>query len=202
MIAGAGVADRGSIRFDGANQRDWDPERLAQHIGYMPQEAALFGGTVKENISRFRSAVDFDTQAVDAGTVEAARLAGAHDLILRLPGAYDYQLGLGGKGLSAGQAQRIALARAVFGSPRYLILDEPNAHLDAEGDTQLISTLAELKNRGTTILLVAHRLSVLPVIDKLLVIRDGRIEHYGPREDVMARIAPSQTPRAVPRPAA
>jgi ATP-binding cassette subfamily C protein len=134
--------------------------------------------------------------------VEAAQLAGAHELILRLPGAYDYQLSLGGRGLSVGQAQKITLARALFGSPRYLILDEPNAHLDAEGDQQLVTTLTELKKKGTTILLVAHRLSVLPVIDKLLVIKDSRLELYGPREEVMRRISPPPSPRAVPQSAA
>jgi ATP-binding cassette subfamily C protein len=201
MIAGAGVPDRGSIRFDGAEQRDWDPERLAHHIGYMPQEAALFAGTVKDNITRFRLSLGEDSSAVDALAVEAAQLAGAHEMILRLPGAYDYQLALGGRGLSAGQAQKVALARALFGSPRYLILDEPNANLDAEGDQQLVLTLSELKSRGTTILLVAHRLSVLPVIDKLLVIKDGKPELFGPREEVMRRITP-QTPRAVPQSAA
>jgi ATP-binding cassette subfamily C protein len=201
-IVGAASFEEGSIRFDGAEQRDWDPERLAWHVGYMPQEAALFAGTIKENIVRFCSAPRSDHASIDEQAVEAARLAGAHDLILRLPGGYDYRLGLGGRGLSAGQAQRVALARAVFGNPAYLILDEPNAHLDPEGDQQLVRSIAELKKRGTTILIVAHRMSVLPVIDRLLVIRDGRIELYGPREEVMRRISPATAPRAVPPAAA
>jgi ATP-binding cassette subfamily C protein len=202
MLAGAGVPDRGSIRFDGAEQRDWDPERLAGYIGYMPQEAALFAGSIKDNITRFRSILGGDPRLIDSMAVDAAQLAGAHELILRLPGAYDYQLSLGGRGLSAGQAQKITLARALFAVPKYLILDEPNAHLDAEGDQQLVAALTELKKRGTTILLVAHRLSVLPVIDKLLVIKDGRLELYGPREEVMRRISPPASPRAVPQSAA
>ena len=113
-LAGAVIPDGGLVRFDGADQRNWDSERLAEHVGFMPQEAALFVGTVKENISRFRNRLGEDPSLVDEATVEAAQLAGAHDLILRLPSGYDYMLGLGGKGLSAGQAQRIALARAVF----------------------------------------------------------------------------------------
>jgi ATP-binding cassette subfamily C protein len=198
-VAGANLPDRGSIRYDGAEQRDWDSERLARFIGYMPQEAALFAGSIKDNISRFRSILGEDPAAIDAAAVEAARLAGAHDLILRLPGGYDYQLGWGGRGLSAGQAQRIAFARAIFGSPKYLILDEPNSHLDAEGEAQLVSTLAELKKRGTTILLVAHKLSILPVVDRLLVIKDGRLELLGPRDEVMRRLSPPRAPQPAPQ---
>jgi len=145
---------------------------------------------VKENIARFRDRLGEDQAAVDESAVEAAQLAGAHDLILQLPGGYDYQLGLGGKGLSAGQAQRVALARALFRNPKYIILDEPNSNLDAEGDQQLLQTLEELKKRGTTILIVAHRLSVLPIVDKLLVIQDGRVKMFGPRDEVLRQIAP------------
>jgi PrtD family type I secretion system ABC transporter len=200
MIANAATAEAGSIRFDGAQQCDWDPERLAEHIGYLPQEPTLFSGTIKDNVSRFRSWIAEDREAVDAATVEAARLVGAHELILRLPGGYDYQLGLGGRGLSAGQAQRIALARALFGSPRYLVLDEPNSHLDSQGDLQLISTLSEMKKRGATILLVAHKLNILPVIDRLVVLQNGRVAMIGPRDEVMSKIAAPRGPRPVPQP--
>ena len=122
-------------------------------------------------------------------------MARAHDLILQLPGGYDYQLGLGGKGLSVGQAQRIALARALFRSPQYLILDEPNSALDSEGDQQLIQTLEELKNQGKTILIVAHRLSVLPIVDRLMVIKEGRLVMFGPRDEVLRQIAFEEPPR-------
>ena len=122
--------------------------------------------------------------------VEAARTAGAHDMILKLPGGYDYPLGLGGKGLSVGQSQRVSLARALFRDPQYLILDEPNSNLDAEGDQQLVQTLEELKNRGRTIMIVAHRLSVLPVVDRLMVIQDGRLTMFGPRDEILRKIAP------------
>jgi ATP-binding cassette subfamily C protein len=189
-LAGAIVPAAGIIRFDGADQRNWDPERLAEYVGYMPQEPSLFAGTVKENIARFRNRLGEDQHSVDEAVVEAARTAGAHDLILKLPGGYDYMLGLGGRGLSVGQSQRVALARALFRDPQYLILDEPNSSLDAEGDAQLIQTLEELKNRGRTIMIVAHRLSVLPIVDRLMVIQDGRLAMFGPRDEVLRKIAP------------
>ncbi|MFL6795133.1 MAG: type I secretion system permease/ATPase [Sphingomicrobium sp.] len=190
-IAGGLVPSAGVIRFDGADQRNWDSELLAEHIGYMPQESSLFAGTVKDNISRFAGMLGSDGQDVDEQAVAAAQLAGAHDMILRLPGGYDYQLGLGGRGLSVGQAQRIALSRALFRNPKYLVLDEPNANLDADGDQQLIQTLSDLKKQGSTILIVAHRLSVLPIIDKLMVVRDGRVAMYGPRDQIVAQLTPT-----------
>ena len=196
-IAGAMAPAAGAIRFDGADQRNWDSERLSEHVGFMPQEASLFGGTIKENIARFSDRAGGDLAAIDDAAVAAAQLAGAHEMILRLPAGYDYRLGLGGRGLSAGQAQRISLARALFREPKYLILDEPNASLDAEGDQQLVRTLEELKSRGSTILVVAHRLSVLPIVDKLLVIRDGRLAMFGERDEVLRKVAPPPTARAV-----
>jgi ATP-binding cassette subfamily C protein len=196
-LAGAVVPAVGIIRFDGADQRNWDPERLARYVGYMPQEPSLFAGTVKENIARFRNRLGEDQLDIDEAVVEAARTAGAHDLILKLPGGYDYMLGLGGRGLSVGQSQRVALARALFRDPQYLILDEPNSSLDAEGDQQLIQTLEQLKNRGRTIMVVAHRLSVLPIVDRLMVIQDGRLAMFGPRDDVMRKIAPPPPTRVV-----
>jgi ATP-binding cassette subfamily C protein len=192
-ISGAMIPGAGIIRFDGADQRNWDSERLAEHVGFMPQEASLFAGTIKDNIARFAG----DSEGVDEAAVAAAKLAGAHDLILQLPNGYDYVLGLGGKGLSAGQAQRISLARALFREPKYVILDEPNSNLDAEGDQQLVQTLEKLKTRGTTILIVAHRLSVLPIVDKLLVIQEGRVAMFGPRDEVLRRIAPQAPPARV-----
>ena len=194
-LAGAILPSAGIIRFDGADQASWNPERLAEHVGFMPQEASLFAGTIKQNIARFRDRLSGAGGDVDAAVVAAAKLAGAHDLILQLPGGYDYPLALGGKGLSAGQAQRVALARALFGDPKYLILDEPNSNLDAEGDQQLVKTLQQIKAKGTTILIVAHRLSFLPIIDRMMVIQDGRLAMFGKRDEVLGQLAPPPPPK-------
>jgi len=187
-IAGAVRPDQGAIRFDGAEIGDYDAERLALHLGYMPQDASLFSGTVKENIARFRNHLDDHPERIDEQVIAAARTAAAHEMILRLPQGYDTPLGIGGRGLSAGQAQRIALARALFGEPPVLLLDEPNAHLDSDGEGALAVTLSGLKGRGVTVLIVAHRTGVLMAADKLMVLRAGRIEQFGAREEVMSRI--------------
>ncbi len=199
IIAGAMDPAQGVVRFGGANREDWDPERLAQFIGYMPQEPTLFAGTVKQNISRFQASSNaFAASTVDGSAVEAARMTGAHEIILGFRNGYDYELGLGGRGLSAGQAQRIALARAVYGKPTYLLLDEPNSHLDADGDLQLITALGELKAAGVTILIATHKLSILPIVDRLLVLQDGAIKMQGARDEVMQRIMPAKDIAAVP----
>ncbi|MBO9622312.1 MAG: type I secretion system permease/ATPase [Sphingomonas sp.] len=197
-IAGALLPDRGTVRIDGADARDWDPEALARHIGYLPQDSVLFAGTVAENIARFAGELGADRASMDAAIVTAAEKVGADPLIRRLPDGYDHQLKLGGRSVSAGQAQRIALARAVYADPPLLILDEPNAHLDAEGDAALVTALAALKAEGRTILIVSHKLGILPVVDKILVLRDGRIEMFGTRDEVLPKIAPPNL-RRVPR---
>ena len=200
-LVGAIAVDAGAIRYDGAEIRDYDPERLARHIGYMPQEPSLFRGTVKDNIARFRH--HMGEEELDERAIEAAKAAGAHEMILHLPHAYDTPLGFGGRGLSLGQAQRIALARALYGDPSIVALDEPNAHLDTEGEAQLMETLRGLKARGATTLVVAHRPSVLPAFDKIMVLRDGRIELFGARDEVIQRLAPKPVPRVTPaKPAA
>ncbi|HSJ40327.1 MAG TPA: ATP-binding cassette domain-containing protein, partial [Xanthobacteraceae bacterium] len=197
-LAGALLPAGGIVRFDGADQRNWDSEELAEHVGFMPQEPSLFAGTIKENIARFSDRLGEDPAEVDEAAVAAAKRAEAHEMILQLPGGYDYPLSLGGRGLSAGQAQRISLARALFRDPQYLILDEPNSNLDADGDQKLVQTLEELKTNGKTILIVAHRLSVLPIIDRLLVMQNGRLRMFGPRDEVLRQIAPTApTPRIV-----
>lgn len=198
VIAGALLPDRGIVRFDGADARDWDPERLAASVGYLPQDSVLFAGSVAENIARFAADTGADREEVDAAVVAAAERVGADALIRRLPDGYDHQLRLDGRGVSAGQAQRIALARAVYGDPAILVLDEPNAHLDAEGDAALVAALAELKAQGRTILIVSHKLGILPVVDKMLLLRDGRAELYGPRDEVLAKIGPPQVRRIQP----
>jgi PrtD family type I secretion system ABC transporter len=191
-LAGAGGAYSGAIRFDGAEMNDFDLERLAQKIGYLPQDTALFSGTVKENIARFSNYLGHDPAAIDNQVIEASKACGAHDMILHLEDGYDTLLGWGGKGLSAGQAQRIAMARALFGHPRILMLDEPNAHLDSEGETLLVDTLRNQKARGSTVLIVAHRTGVLAAVDRVMVLRDGRIEMFGPRDEILARLSSPQ----------
>jgi ATP-binding cassette subfamily C protein len=198
VMAGALKPVQGAIRFDGADAKDWNEEQLASHIGYVPQDPTLFKGTVKENIARFRSHTDGDQAAIDAEVVRAAQACGAHDFILRLPQGYDTELSWGGAGLSAGQAQRIALARAFFGGPSVVILDEPNAHLDADGEADLVEAIARLKQQDVTVIIVAHRTGVLAGVDTLMVLRDGRLELMGPREDVAKRLSGQRPAAAVP----
>ncbi|MBO9710414.1 MAG: type I secretion system permease/ATPase [Caulobacter sp.] len=202
VLVGALAPDQGRVRIDGADLQDWQQERLAAHIGYLPQNCGLFAGTVKENIARFASVIDDRPDEIDARVVAAANAAGAHEMILRLPEAYDTPVGVGGAGLSAGQAQRLALARALYGEPRVFVLDEPNSNLDAEGETALERAVAALKARGAALVVIAHRLNILGAADKLLVLRDGAVDLYGPRREVLqaleARVA--SLPRAANAP--
>lgn len=188
MLAGAGRPDRGTIRIDHANMLDWDPERLAPYMGFLPQDVSLFAGTVKENIARFQGGSGGPTGEIDARAIAAAKACHAHELILGLPNGYDSLLGWGGRGLSAGQAQRIGLARALYGDPPIVLLDEPNAHLDAAGEAQLLETLIALKERKAGVMIIAHRMGVLSAADKILVLRDGKIEAFGARDEIMARL--------------
>lgn len=189
MLAGAGRPDRGIIRIDHANMLDWDPEKLAPYIGFLPQDVSLFAGTVKENIARFQDASVADLREIDAKAIAAAKFCQAHELILELPNGYDSRLGWGGRGLSAGQAQRIGLARALYGDPPIVLLDEPNAHLDATGEGQLIETLRALKARKAGVLVVAHRMGILTAVDKILVLRAGQVEAFGTRDEIIARLS-------------
>lgn len=189
VIAGAWAPSAGTVELDRADLRQWDPDRLGHHLGLLPQEPALLAGTVAENIARFGD-------GSDESVLEAARLAGVVDLILRLPAGFDTALGEAGFALSAGQARRIALARAVYGKPCLLVLDEPDAHLDAEGEQALLRLLAGLRSAGTTVVMATHKLSLLAAMDDVLVLRDGRMEMCGPREAVMARLAGGATTMA------
>ena len=195
-VAGAWRPNSGFVRLDGADIAVWHGAEGGDHIGYLPQDVELFAGTVRENISRLR---DCDPETV----IEAAKLAGLHGMIMRLPRGYDTDIGEGGMKLSGGQRQRIGLARAVFGGPRLLVLDEPNASLDSEGESALIEAIAELKARGTTMIIIAHRPSVLQQADKVLVLREGATAALGTRDEVIAKLnAPPPGPIASPaRPA-
>jgi ATP-binding cassette subfamily C protein len=196
VVAGAIEPDQGVVRLDGAKLSDWPPDRLGAHVGYLPQEVSLFGGTIAQNISRFD---ERPRHEIDAAIVAAARAAGVHELILSLPQGYDTEIGQHGRGLSAGQAQRIGLARALYGEPVLLALDEPNAHLDSDGETALIQTLRDASERGACTIVVAHRAGLMAAANKLMLVRDGRIEAYGPRDQMMARLgAGGPRPVAVP----
>jgi ATP-binding cassette subfamily C protein len=182
------------VRVDGARLTDWDQDQLGKHIGYMPQEPSLFEGTIKDNVSRFARASSVDeSRAIDEAVVKAAMEAGAHDLILQLPLGYDTKLGLMGAGLSAGQAQRIALARALYGSPAMLVLDEPNAFLDQVGEAALVTAIANARKRKATVVVIAHRRGILDTADRLLVLEEGRPKMIGSSNDVIARLTGPKT---------
>ena len=190
ILIGAVQPTVGTVRLDGASLTDWNQDELGKHLGYMPQEPSLFEGSIKENIARFsRASTADEAVAIDDAVVQAAKEAGVHDLILDLPQGYDTLLGLGGAGLSAGQAQRIALARAVYGQPRLLVLDEPNAFLDQAGESALLTAVTAARARSATVIVIAHRRGLLAVADRLLVLEAGRPKMIGPTKDVVARLA-------------
>ncbi|MGD2134437.1 MAG: type I secretion system permease/ATPase, partial [Maricaulaceae bacterium] len=188
-LVGAIAPSAGEVRISGARLSDWPSERLGPYIGYMPQEVGLFTGTIAENISRFADPSQ-ETAALDAAIIAAARAANVHEFILTTPDGYDTRIGPDGAGLSAGQAQRIALARALFASPVLIVLDEPNAHLDAEGEAALIAALTAARDRGAAVVVVAHRAGFMRIADKLLVLKDGAVQAFGDRDDVMDKLAP------------
>ena len=181
LIVGAWKPTFGHVRLDGADVASWDPDELGQHIGYLPQTVELFPGTIAQNIARMR-------ESDDEAVIEAARLADVHEMILRLPEGYNTDVGLHGHRLSGGQKQRIALARALFGEPALIVLDEPNSNLDNPGEQALLRSLVKLKQNGRTILVVAHQPSTLRTADKVLVLKEGMVEAFGERDEVLRSV--------------
>jgi ATP-binding cassette subfamily C protein len=165
--------------LDGAALTHWHPDVLGRHIGYLPQDVALFDGTIADNIARLSTRID--SQAV----VAAALAAGVHETILRLPQGYATPIGEGGTALSGGQRQRIALARALYGRPALVVLDEPNASLDSAGEAALVEAMHTLRSMGTTVVVMAHRQSVLAAATHVLVLKEGRQVAFGPKESVL-----------------
>ena len=194
-ITGVWPLVRGQVRLDGAALDQWAPDALGPHIGYLPQSVELMEGTVAQNIARF------DPEAPDETIVAAARAAGVHDLVLRLERGYDTLVGPDGSTLSAGQRQRIALARALYGDPFLVVLDEANSNLDQEGEQALIEAIGRVRARGGIVVAIAHRPSILQAVEHVLVMQDGRVRAFGPKAEVMPRlIGPAGAPPGAPPP--
>ena len=196
LVIGVLEPNAGTVRLDGANVYHWLREDLGRHVGYLPQDVELFDGTVVENTARMGEP---DPEAVFA----AAKLAGCHEMILRLPKGYETEIGESGSFVSGGQRQMIGLARALYGAPKLVVLDEPNANLDGDGEQALLRALAAIKAAGTTVLLVSHRPALVQGVDKVVVLRDGMIEMFGPRQEVLKRLLqparPTEVAAAPPR---
>jgi ATP-binding cassette subfamily C protein EexD len=190
-VLGIWPTANGAIRLDGAEVFNWDRQHLGQFIGYLPQDIELFEGTIGENIARFG---DVNPELV----VEAAKMADVHELILRLPEGYDTVIGITGGNLSGGQRQRIGLARALYGNPVLVVLDEPNSNLDELGEAALEKALVKLKEKKSTVMIITHRNSVLSKVDKLLVLKDGLLVVYGPKDQVVAHLQQQQQTAITP----
>lgn len=183
ILVGAWKADSGEVRLDGATLDQWSREDLGEHIGYLPQSLELMSGTIRDNIARF------DPNADDEKVIRAAQIAGVHDMILQLPDGYATELGFGSQPLSGGQQQRLGLARAVYGMPRYVVLDEPNSNLDAPGDEALAKAIMTLREAGSTVVVMAHRPSAIAAVNKVLVLHGGRVSEFGEKREIFEKTA-------------
>ncbi|MCY6381795.1 type I secretion system permease/ATPase [Hoeflea prorocentri] len=181
LLTGIWLPDRGSVTLDGAGFSLWDQEALGRHIGYLPQDVCLINGTIRQNVSRF------DAEAQDYDVIAAAQLAGVHDMVLALPEGYDTTIGQGGTMLSGGQAQRIALAQAVYKQPALVVLDEPNSNMDTEGDAALSDCIKALRASGSTVIVMAHRPSAIASVNKILMLKGGRQVDFGDKQEVLQR---------------
>ena len=188
LIVGAWQPILGTVRIDGANIKDWNRQELGQHIGYLPQDIELFSGTVKENIARMNP--NPDPEAV----IMAAQLAGVHDMILQLPKGYDTEVGIDGSALSGGQRQRIALARTFFGDLKIIVLDEPNASLDSYGEAALAAAIEFAKEKKMTVVIISHRTPILSLASKILMVKDGMIAAFGPKDQVIEQMKKLSSP--------
>ncbi|MDD2741754.1 MAG: type I secretion system permease/ATPase [Rhodocyclaceae bacterium] len=193
LLVGVWPAQGGKVRLDGADIYTWNKNELGPSVGYLPQDIELFEGTIAENIARFGK---IDPNKV----IEAAKMAGVHEMILRFPKGYETSIGDGGNGLSGGQRQRIGFARAIYGNPSFVVLDEPNSNLDDVGEAALINAVMQLKELGTTIVVITHRTSIISSVDKLLLLVDGAVQLFGPRDQVLAAIQQRAQAAANPKP--
>jgi ATP-binding cassette subfamily C protein len=191
LMVGVTSPTAGTMRLDGADISIWPKAQLGRYIGYLPQDIELFADTIAANISRFQAGADEDV-------IDAAKLAGVHDMILELPQGYDTQVGEGGAVLSGGYRQRIGLARAVYANPSLVVLDEPSSNLDTTGDFALAECIGKLKERGTTVIIISHRTGTIAAVDKILVLRDGTVEAFGDRQEIVSRFSQPPSLRAVP----
>jgi ATP-binding cassette subfamily C protein len=192
LLIGVQKPTTGGVYLDGNNVYLWERGSFGDMVGYLPQNVSLLDGTIRENIARMR---DADSRQV----VEAARMAGVHEMIGRLPLGYDTRIGDGSFSLSGGQRQRIGLARALYGKPRFIVLDEPNSNLDADGERALANAIETMRADGAIIILIAHRPSIMQTADKLMILQDGKITQFGPRSSIAGTIVPGEKAIVAPK---